>query len=125
MDLQGCYVAIVTPFDADGGIDEKALRSHINFLIDKGVAGIVPCGTTGESATMSWEEHNRVVDITIDEVKTMIDTGESILFIDTRNQHDWSESSVKLPGARRIHVSELRQHIDELPRDRLIVTYCT
>ena len=69
MDLQGCYVAIVTPFDTHGGIDENALRSNINFLIDKGVAGIVPCGTTGESATLSWEEHNRVVDIAIDEIK--------------------------------------------------------
>lgn len=72
MDLQGCYVAIVTPFDAGGSIDEQGLRSNINFLIDKGVTGVVPCGTTGESATLSWEEHNRVVDITIDEVKGRI-----------------------------------------------------
>ena len=69
MDLHGCYIAIVTPFDPQGGLDEQGLRSNINFLVDKGVAGIVPCGTTGESATLSWEEHNRVVDIAIDEVK--------------------------------------------------------
>ena len=63
--------------------------------------------------------------ITIDEVKMRLGNGESILFIDTRNPHDWRESEVKLPGARRIHFSELEQHLEELPRDRLIVTYCT
>ena len=63
--------------------------------------------------------------ITVDEVKKKMDKGEPILFIDTRNSHDWSESDVKLPGALRIHFSELEEHLDELPRDRLIVTYCT
>jgi len=63
--------------------------------------------------------------IAIDEVKKRIDNGEPVLFIDTRNQHDWGESALKLPGARRIHFSELEQHLDELPRDSLIVTYCT
>lgn len=63
--------------------------------------------------------------ITIDKVKKMMDKGEPIMIIDTRNSHDWSESSVKLPGAVRIHVSELEQHLDELPRDHLIITYCT
>ncbi|NLG18793.1 MAG: 4-hydroxy-tetrahydrodipicolinate synthase [Fibrobacter sp.] len=67
--FKGCYVAIVTPFRDDGSINEQALRSNIDFLISKGVAGLVPCGTTGESATLSWEEHNRVVDITIDQAK--------------------------------------------------------
>ena len=51
MVLRGCYVAVVTPFHENGTVNEKALRSHIDFLIGKGVAGIVPCGTTGESAT--------------------------------------------------------------------------
>jgi len=63
--------------------------------------------------------------ISIDEVKKRLDKGEPILFIDTRNPHDWGESDVKIPGALRIHYSELEQRLDELPRDRLIVTYCT
>ncbi len=65
MKFQGCYVAIATPFNKDGDIDEEGLRKNIEFLIERGVAGLVPCGTTGESATLSWEEHNRVVDIAI------------------------------------------------------------
>ena len=63
--------------------------------------------------------------ITVDEVKNRMDEGESILFIDTRNSHAWSESDVKLREALRIHYSELDQHLEELPRDRTIVTYCT
>jgi 4-hydroxy-tetrahydrodipicolinate synthase len=69
MILQGCYVAIVTPFTGDGNVDEKGLRNNIEFLIESGVSGIVPCGTTGESATLSWDEHNNVVDIALDQVK--------------------------------------------------------
>jgi len=63
--------------------------------------------------------------ISLAEVKKRLDKGESIFFIDTRNPHDWGESNVKIRGAQRIHYSELMQHLDELPRDRLIVTYCT
>lgn len=69
MELCGCYVAVVTPFHDDGTIDEEGLRSNIEFLVKQGVAGVVPCGTTGESATLSWEEHNRVVDIALSQVK--------------------------------------------------------
>jgi 4-hydroxy-tetrahydrodipicolinate synthase len=69
MNFQGCYVAIVTPFNEKNEINEEGLRSNIDFLIKNGVAGIVPCGTTGESATLSWEEHNRVVEIAIEQTK--------------------------------------------------------
>jgi 4-hydroxy-tetrahydrodipicolinate synthase len=72
MNLHGCYVAVVTPFENDGSVDETGLRSNIEFLIEHGVSGIVPCGTTGESATLSWDEHNRVVDIALDQVKGRI-----------------------------------------------------
>jgi len=66
MRLQGVYTAIVTPFTREGEIDEAGLRRNIDFLVSNGVAGVVACGTTGESATLSWEEHNRVVDIVVD-----------------------------------------------------------
>lgn len=62
--FQGAFVAIVTPFTA-GTIDEKELIGLIEFQIAGGTHGIVPCGTTGESATMSHEEHHRVVELTI------------------------------------------------------------
>jgi 4-hydroxy-tetrahydrodipicolinate synthase len=72
MVLQGCFVAVVTPFLEDGMVDEDGLRKNIEFLIENGVAGIVPCGTTGESATLSWTEHNRVVDIALSQTKGRI-----------------------------------------------------
>ncbi|MGC9325198.1 MAG: 4-hydroxy-tetrahydrodipicolinate synthase [Desulfomonilia bacterium] len=65
--FSGAIVAIVTPF-RDGNIDEEAFRALINFQVASGVKGIVPCGTTGESATLSHTEHERVIDITVDEV---------------------------------------------------------
>ena len=62
----GAYTALVTPF-RDGEIDERALRGMIEFQIQGGISGLVPCGPTGEAATMTIEEHNRVVDIVIDQ----------------------------------------------------------
>jgi len=69
--FKGAIVAIVTPFK-NGEIDETALRDLIEFQIDQGTDGIVPCGTTGESATLSHEEHDRVIEITIDAAKKRI-----------------------------------------------------
>ena len=66
--FEGVYVAIPTPFK-NGKVDEEALRRLINFLIEKGVDGIVPCGTTGESATLSYEEHEQVIAVAIEEAK--------------------------------------------------------
>jgi 4-hydroxy-tetrahydrodipicolinate synthase len=63
--FKGAYVAIVTPFTDAGKIDEEELVNLIEFQIAGGTHGIVPCGTTGESATMSHAEHHRVVELTI------------------------------------------------------------
>ena len=69
--FRGSVVAIVTPF-RDGKIDVQKLRDLIEFHIKNGTSGIVPCGTTGESATLSFEEHDRVIEITIEQVKKRI-----------------------------------------------------
>jgi len=62
--FRGAFVAIVTPF-TDGQVDEQGLVDLIEFHIANGTHGIVPCGTTGESATMSHDEHHRVVELTV------------------------------------------------------------
>ena len=64
LNLQGSMVAIVTPFRNDA-VDERALHSLIEMHIEAGTSGIVPCGTTGESATLSHEEHDRVIELTV------------------------------------------------------------
>jgi len=69
--LQGAITAIVTPFK-DGKLDETAYRELIEFQLKGGINGIVPCGTTGESATLSHEEHKRVVEACVDQVKKRV-----------------------------------------------------
>src|SRR5262245_52461773 len=63
----GAGVALVTPFTRDGGLDEAALRRLVKRQVDGGIDVLVPCGTTGESATMSGDEQARVIEITIHE----------------------------------------------------------
>ncbi len=66
--FQGSMVAIITPFTAEGTFDEESYRQLIEFQIENGTDVIVPCGTTGESATLSYEEHNRVIKTCIEQV---------------------------------------------------------
>ena len=66
--FRGAFVAIVTPF-VEGQLDEQGLIDLLEFQIANQTHGIVPCGTTGESATLSHEEHHRVVELTIATVK--------------------------------------------------------
>ncbi|MDA1099042.1 MAG: 4-hydroxy-tetrahydrodipicolinate synthase [Proteobacteria bacterium] len=65
--FKGSIVALITPF-RDGQVDEDALRKLVDWHVEQGTHGIVPCGTTGESPTLSHEEHGRVVEIVIDQV---------------------------------------------------------
>lgn len=69
--FQGSIVALVTPFK-QGELDEKALRDLVEFHIAEGTNAIVPCGTTGESATLSHEEHCRVIEVVIDQAKKRV-----------------------------------------------------
>src|SRR5712672_1655650 len=64
--VRGCATALVTPFKADGAIDEDLLRALVDRQINGGVRLLVPCGTTGESATMSEAEDQRVIAITVE-----------------------------------------------------------
>lgn len=79
-DFAGLSTAIVTPF-RDGQVDEKRLAEQIDFQIDAGVTCIVPCGTTGESPTLTHDEHERVISLTIQHVagrvKVMAGTGSN------------------------------------------------
>lgn len=69
--FEGSLVAIVTPFK-NGELDEQALRDLLQFHIENGTSGIVPCGTTGESATLTNEEHHRVISIAVEVCKDKI-----------------------------------------------------
>jgi 4-hydroxy-tetrahydrodipicolinate synthase len=79
--LKGVSVAMVTPFNEDESINEEQLRNLVNFLIERGVNGLVPVGTTGEFVNMTFEERLRVIEVVIDETKGRVPviagTGES------------------------------------------------
>ena len=65
MNLQGCGTALITPFRPDGSVDDTALHQHVNWQIANGVSLLVPCGTTGEAATLTEQESLRTIEVTI------------------------------------------------------------
>lgn len=69
--FKGSIVAIITPF-TENGIDEQKLRDLVEFQISNGTNGILPCGTTGESPTLTTDEHNQVIKIVVDTVKKRV-----------------------------------------------------
>jgi 4-hydroxy-tetrahydrodipicolinate synthase len=66
MKLQGCGTALVTPFHPDGSLDEPALTAHVRAQIDNGISLLIPCGTTGEASTLTEQETDRVIQLTIE-----------------------------------------------------------
>lgn len=80
IQFTGIYTALITPF-AGGRLDEAAFQSFVEWQVAEGVHGLVPCGTTGESPTLSHEEHNRVIDLCVEvakgRVKVLAGTGSN------------------------------------------------
>ncbi|MFZ3115691.1 MAG: 4-hydroxy-tetrahydrodipicolinate synthase [Syntrophales bacterium] len=120
--FKGAIVAIVTPFK-EGRVDEEALRALIEWQIINGTDGIVPCGTTGESATLSHEEHDRVIEITIDAVRKRVpviagtgsnSTAEAIRL--TRHAYDAGADGVLVvcPYYNRPTQEGMYQHFKEI-----------
>jgi 4-hydroxy-tetrahydrodipicolinate synthase len=68
MQLRGCGTALVTPFSQDGAVDENALRNLVAWQVESGIDFLVPCGTTGETPTLTHDEWLRVIDVTIEVV---------------------------------------------------------
>src|SRR4029077_3981892 len=66
MQLRGCGTALVTPFSQDGAVDENALRNLVAWQVESGIDFLIPCGTTGETPTLTHDEWLRVVDLTIE-----------------------------------------------------------
>lgn len=66
--FRGVFTAVVTPFNEDESVNEETMRRLIDFNIEGGVTGIVPCGTTGESPTLSHPEHDHVIELTVEHV---------------------------------------------------------
>lgn len=67
--FKGCYTALITPLKDDGNVDEAGLEKLVAFQVDQGVSGVLAVGTTGESPTLAWEEHNAVTERICEHVK--------------------------------------------------------
>jgi len=72
--FKGCYTAIITPFDGGRAVDWSALMHLVEFQVSQGITGVVPAGTTGESPTLSWDEHNRVIETVFDTARSRVET---------------------------------------------------
>ena len=70
--FQGTGTALITPFRTDGSVDEKALRRLVDFQINEGIDMLLPCGTTGEGATLDADETDRVVEIVVEQSKRRV-----------------------------------------------------
>ena len=96
MRLAGTMTAIVTPFSADGTIDEDALSAHINAQLQGGVDGLVPCGTTGETPTLNMDEYQLVVRATLEEVRGAVPVIAGTGANDTRKTIEWTRLAREL-----------------------------
>jgi len=63
--------------------------------------------------------------ITVDDLRERMERGENLFFVDTRNPRAWAEADTKLPQAIRVPADAVEEHFADIPRDRLVVTYCT
>jgi len=64
--LDGVLAALITPFTPEDRIDKEGIQSNLDFLVEGGISGVVPSGTTGESATLTFQEHKEIIDITVE-----------------------------------------------------------
>ncbi|MFT4624747.1 MAG: 4-hydroxy-tetrahydrodipicolinate synthase [Myxococcota bacterium] len=88
MTFHGVLTALVTPFTADGQVDEAAFRAHVRRQLDAGIAGLVPCGTTGEAPTLTVDEQVEVVRWTVEESSGRVPILAGIGSNDTRTAID-------------------------------------
>ncbi len=70
--FKGCYTAMVTPFDKEGQMDEAKFRELVDFQIENGVSGLVPCGCTGEAATLNHNEQKKLIKIAVEAVNKRV-----------------------------------------------------
>jgi 4-hydroxy-tetrahydrodipicolinate synthase len=105
--FSGCGTALATPFSSDGSIDERALRSLVDWQIAEGVHFLVPCGSTGEAATMTVAEHRRVVEIVVDQTRGRVPVAAGAGSNDTRKAIALSKEMCAAGATHLLHVSPM------------------
>jgi len=105
--LHGCGTALVTPFRADGSLDEPALRALVQWQLASGVHMLVPCGSTGEAVTLSAAEHRRVVEITVEEVDGRVPVIAGAGSNDTQKAITTSREMQAIGATHLLHVTPM------------------
>src|SRR6185437_17162042 len=103
----GCGTALATPFAENGSVDERALRSLVDWQIAEGVHFLVPCGSTGEAATMTAAEHRRVVEIVVDQTRGRVPVVAGAGSNDTRKAIALSKEMCAAGATHLLHVSPM------------------
>ena len=103
----GCGTALVTPFTRDGAVDERALRALVDWQIAEGVHFLVPCGSTGEAATMSLAEHRRVVEIVVEQANKRVRVVAGAGSNDTKKAIDMTREMRAVGVDAVLHVSPM------------------
>lgn len=105
--LAGCGTALVTPFLESGDVDERSLRSLVEWQIASGVHFVVPCGSTGEAATMTIPEHRRVVEITVEQAAGRVAVVAGAASNDTRKAIALSREMEAAGATHLLHASPM------------------
>jgi len=105
--LRGCGTALVTPFHDDGSVDEPALRALVEWQVEEGVDFLVPAGSTGEAATLSFEEQVRVVAVTAEQARGRVPVVAGAGSNDTARAVRMSRAAVEVGATHLLHVSPM------------------
>ena len=105
--LTGCGTALATPFTSGGALDERALRALVDWQIDEGIDFLVPCGSTGEAATLTPSEHRRVVEITVDQARGRVPVVAGAASNDTAKAIALSKEMEALGATHLLHSSPM------------------
>ena len=105
--LRGCGTALVTPWKANGSLDEQALRALVDWQIAEGIHFLVPCGSTGEAVTMTPQEHRRVVEITVEQARGRVPIVAGAGSNDTAKAVAMSKEMKAAGATHLLHVSPM------------------
>jgi 4-hydroxy-tetrahydrodipicolinate synthase len=105
--LRGCGTALVTPFTDDGSVDVPALRALVDWQVEEGVHFLVPCGSTGEAATLSPAEHRRVVEIVVEQARGRVPICAGAGSNDTRRAIALSKEMAAAGATHLLHVTPM------------------
>jgi len=105
--LRGCGTALATPFNRTGDVDEPALRALVDWQVAEGIQYLVPCGSTGEAATMTPAEHRRVVEIVVEQTAGRVPVVAGAGSNDTRKAIAMSQEMAAVGATHLLHVSPM------------------